>query len=229
MLISKYTYDRYGRVTAERRNVEGNGSYSFAYAYNDSNQLIKTTYPGGLEETYQYDKYGYKAQSAVGDKIIYKVEGTDGLVSSSSFLGKLTATRTLDSRGYESSRRVANGNTVLSSFSDTYDGATGNLLSSERYQRNPQTYVYDDQDRLVSVKVGDYVILDKIDYAPNGNILFKQGVGNYSYDENVRPHAVTEVENVKGDIPGEALNTTFNDLGKRGYGQKPLDGFCLWA
>ena len=157
------------------------------------------------------------------------MEGTDGLVSSSSFLGKLTATRTLDSRGYESSRRVANGNTVLSSFSETYDGATGNLLSSGRYLRNPQTYVYDDQDRLVSVKVGDYVILDKIDYAPNGNILFKQGVGNYSYDENVRPHAVTEVENVKGDIPGEALNTTFNDLGKRGYGQKPLDGFCLWA
>ncbi len=212
----EYTYDQYGRVATERRHVEGKGNYSFAYAYNDNNQLAKTTYPGGLEVTYQYDKYGYKAQSAVGDKVIYKMEGTDGLVSSSSFLGKLTATRTLDSRGYESSRRVANGNTVLDSFSETYDGATGNLLSSERLGKLPQTYVYDNLDRLVSVKIGDYVISDKIDYAPNGNILFKQGVGNYTYNENVRPHAVTEVENVKGDIPSEALNTTFNDLGKIG-------------
>lgn len=33
-----------------------NGSYGFAYAYNDSNQLAKATYPGGLEVTYLYDK-----------------------------------------------------------------------------------------------------------------------------------------------------------------------------
>ena len=54
----------------------------------------------------------------------------------------------------------------------------------------------------------------KISYAPNGNILFKTGVGNFSYDKNVRPHAVTEVENADGKIPGEALNTSFNDFGK---------------
>lgn len=54
----------------------------------------------------------------------------------------------------------------------------------------------------------------KISYAPNGNILSKTGVGNYTYDRNVRPHAVTEVENADGKIPGEALNTSFNDFGK---------------
>lgn len=54
----------------------------------------------------------------------------------------------------------------------------------------------------------------KISYAPNGNILFKTGVGNFSYDEHVRPHAVTEVENADGQIPGDALNTSFNDFGK---------------
>ena len=45
-------------------------------------------------------------------------------------------------------------------------------------------------------------------------ILFKTGVGNFSYDKNVRPHAVTEVENADGKIPGEALTTSFNDFGK---------------
>ena len=44
--------------------------------------------------------------------------------------------------------------------------------------------------------------------------LFKTGVGNFSYDKDVRPHAVTEVENTDGKIPGDALTTSFNDFGK---------------
>ena len=54
-----------------------------------------------------------------------------------------------------------------------------------------------------------------VDYAPKkGDILFKTGVGNFSYDKDVRPHAVTEVENTDGKIPGDALTTSFNDFGK---------------
>ena len=53
----------------------------------------------------------------------------------------------------------------------------------------------------------------KINYASNGNILFKTGIGNFSYDKNIRPHAVTEIENADGKIPGDALNTSFNDFG----------------
>ena len=36
----------------------------------------------------------------------------------------------------------------------------------------------------------------------------------FSYDKNARPHAVTEVENADGKIPGDALTTSFNDFGK---------------
>ena len=67
--------------------------------------------------------------------------------------------------------------------------------------------------RLVSVKRGDDETM-RVSYAPNGNILFKTGVGNFSYDKDVRPHAVTEVENADGKIPGEMLTTSFNDFGK---------------
>ncbi len=45
-------------------------------------------------------------------------------------------------------------------------------------------------------------------------ILFKTVVDSFSYDKNVRPHAVTEVENADGKIPGDALTTSFNDFGK---------------
>ncbi len=39
-------------------------------------------------------------------------------------------------------------------------------------------------------------------------------MGGFSYDEHLRPHAVTEVENTDGKIPGDALTTSFKDLGK---------------
>ena len=209
----EYTHDKFGRVVAEKRNVDGHGTYSFSYAYNSNNQLSKTTYPGGLEESYQYDGYGFKSQSAIGDKVIYKVESTDGLISITSFMGKLIAVHIRDAHGYESSRKLIHNAKILESFDETFDGATDNLLSRKRNNDPQESFGYDNLDRLVSVKSGAAETM-KISYAPNGNILFKTGVGNFSYDKNVRPHAVTEVENTDGKIPGDALTTSFNDFGK---------------
>lgn len=209
----EYTHDKFGRVVAEKRNVDGHGTYSFSYAYNSNNQLSKTTYPGGLEESYQYDGYGFKSQSAIGDKVIYKVESTDGLIGITSFMGKLITVHIRDARGYESSRKLIHNAKILESFDETFDGATDNLLSRKRNNDPQESFGYDNLDRLVSVKSGAAETM-KISYAPNGNILFKTGVGNFSYDKNVRPHAVTEVENTDGKIPGDALTTSFNDFGK---------------
>ena len=209
----EYTHDKFGRVVAEKRSVDGHGTYSFSYAYNSNNQLSKTTYPGGLEESYQYDGYGFKSQSAIGDKVIYKVESTDGLVSCTSFMRKLFAVHIRDARGYESSRKLIHNAKILESFDESFDGATDNLLSRKRTNDPQESFGYDNLDRLVSVKSGAAETM-KISYAPNGNILFKTGVGNFSYDKNVRPHAVTEVENTDGKIPGDALTTSFNDFGK---------------
>ena len=143
----------------------------------------------------------------------YKVENTDGLVSSTSFMGKLTAILTRDTRGYESNRRIVHGSSVLENFDESYDGATDNLLLRKRNSNPLETFGYDNLDRLVSVKSGEAETM-KISYAPNGNILFKTGVGNFSYDKNIRPHAVAEVENADGKIPSDALTTSFNDFGK---------------
>jgi RHS repeat-associated protein len=209
----EYTHDTFGRVVAEKRSVDGHGTYSFSYAYNSNNQLSKKTYPGGLEESYLYDGYGFMSQSAIGDKVIYKVTSNNGLVSSTSFMGKLIAVHIRDARGYESSRKLIHNAKILESFDETFDGATDNLLSRRRNNDPQESFGYDNLDRLVSVKSGAAETM-KISYAPNGNILFKTGVGNFSYDKNVRPHAVTEVENTDGKIPGDALTTSFNDFGK---------------
>ncbi|MFW5525805.1 MAG: FG-GAP-like repeat-containing protein, partial [Prevotella sp.] len=211
----EYTHDRLGRVVAERRNVDGHGIYTFSYTYNGIGQLAKTIYPGGLEVAYQYDSNGFKTQTAIGDKVIYKIENADGLASSASFLGKLTTTRTRDGRGFEHNVRITCGDEVLESFDEDYDGATGNLLSRRRNNGPQEEFGYDGLDRLVSVGSEGGTAMG-VDYAPNGNILFKTGVGNFFYDKNVCPHAVAEVENADGSIPSDALTTTFNDFGKIG-------------
>ena len=128
-------------------------------------------------------------------------------------MGKLIAVHIRDARGYESSRKLIHNAKILESFDETFDGATDNLLSRKRNNDPQESFSYDNLDRLVSVKSGAAETM-KISYAPNGNILFKTGVGNFSYDKNVRPHAVTEVENTDGKIPGDALTTSFNDFGK---------------
>ena len=209
----EYTHDKFGRVVAEKRNVNGHGTYSFSYAYNSNNQLSKKAYPGGLEVTYQYDDAGFKSQTMIGNKIIYRLESRDGLVSSSSFMGKLTTTLTRDSRGYESNKRVTFGSTVLENFDESYDGATDNLLSRKRNSGTKESFGYDNLDRLFSVKSGTTETM-KMVYAPNGNILSKTGIGSYSYDSSFKPHAVTAVDNSDGTIPSDQLETSFNDFGK---------------
>ena len=216
----EYSHDRFGRVTAEKRSVGGYGTYAFQYAYDGNGQLAKTVYPGGLEVAYRYDDNGFKMQTAIGDRIIYRLEHADGLESSASFMGRLVSRQLRDSCGYESCRQVACGSRILESLSMTYDKATGNLLSRQKdaYQMDrlgylPERFGYDSLDRLVSVKTGA-VKTAEVRYAPNGNILFKTGVGDISYGDDMRPHAVTEVENANGAIPGDALNTVFNDFGK---------------
>lgn len=97
---------------------------------------------------------------------------------------------------------------VLKTFDETYDGATDNLLSRKRNNDPQESFGYDDLDRLVFVKSGAAETM-KISYAPNGNILFKTGVENFSYDKNVRPHAVTEVENTDGKIPENGVTREF--------------------
>ncbi|MDE6270623.1 MAG: hypothetical protein K2M12_07210 [Muribaculaceae bacterium] len=52
-----------------------------------------------------------------------------------------------------------------------------------------------------------------IDYAGNGNIDYKTGVGSYTYNA-LKPHAVAQVDNEDGIIPSQRLLTSFNDFNR---------------
>lgn len=60
---TEYTYDRYGRVVMEKRNVSGHGPLCYHYTYNDKDQLVQTVYPNGLMVSYTYDTLGNKVQT----------------------------------------------------------------------------------------------------------------------------------------------------------------------
>ena len=210
---TEYKYDRLGHVISEKRHVKDKTVLTFEYTYNDRNQLAKMRYPSGLEVTYSYDDNGYKMQTEANGRIIYRLDTYDGLMTGSSFMGKLTIANTRNKHGYEVNRKLTRGNDVLENFTTEYDGVTGNLLSRLRGTGLKENFSYDRLDRLTSCKTGTTSVM-KIDYAPNGNILFKTGIGNYSYDEKVKPHAIKEVDNTNGDISEATLITAYNDFGK---------------
>jgi len=54
----------------------------------------------------------------------------------------------------------------------------------------------------------------KLSYGTNGNILYKTGVGNYSYSDTGKPHAVVSVENADGKISGSPQTVRYNAFGK---------------
>lgn len=208
-----YTYDRYGRVVTENRTVGSHGTLTHSYVYNEKGQLAQITYPGGLTVDYGYDDLGNKVRAKVGEDVVYNLEHYDGVRNFSSFKGSGTMLfRTLDKRGFESNVRLLYHGTPVMDYNTVYDGVTGNLLSRQLNDGVVESFSYDALDRLVSAKSGDTETL-YVGYAPNGNIVCKTGVGNYTYTDS-RPHAVMEVDNIHGQIPDHLLTTNFNDLGK---------------
>lgn len=209
----EYTYDKFGRVTEERRNTGDKGTYTFRHTYNSDNMLEKTCYPGGLEVCYLYDEFGFRTQVKAGDNIVCNVEDCDGLKYSTSFMDSVTVVNTRDTRGFMSNRSLLYGTEVTETLGLVYDGETGNLMSRQRNDRAEEKFGYDCLDRLVSVNSGNTDTVN-IAYAPNGNILNKTGIGNYEYDEAYKPHAVTAVDNTGGIIPVDMLKTEYDDFGR---------------
>ncbi len=235
----EFTYDRFGRVLTETRKVAGEGDYVFAYEYDSRNRPVKTTYPGGLEVITQYDDYGFKIQTSAAGNVIYRLKDYTGLKTETSFMDSLTYTRKCDVNGYEVSRVITNNKSmfklpvvvlpktsanglihniaddkmILDQMTSGFDPITDNLTSRMRYMGEKETFGYDDLDRLVSVSIGDEEAMT-IDYAPNGNITSKTGIGGYAYNDSFKPHAVISVDNLSGIIPSHRLITDFNDFGK---------------
>jgi len=92
----------------------------------------------------------------------------------------------------------------------SFDPATGNLFSRKDNLRSLiEIFTYDNLNRLTGVSGPAPLTMS---YSPNGNILSKTSVGNYSY--GAKPHAVTSVTNTDGLIPTTTQRVTCTSFNK---------------
>ena len=227
----QYVYDNLGRVTAEIRKSPYFGSQQTRYTYDSKNRLATTVYPQNLVVNFGYDDYGFMTSMKAAGKEVFRLEEYDGEKYVSSFRDSLTFTKTFDEYGMEKGRLLNNNQSNLHPFEILYDGGvvslqrkktldsvttdfdpiTGNLLSRKRYGiKDAEVFGYDDLDRLVSVTEGNTETMH-VEYAANGNIMSKTGIGDYNYVSGYKPHAVMSVDNAE-NLPSKNVITTFNQF-----------------
>ena len=199
-----YSYDKYRRIVTEKRQIDGNEQLEFKYGFNSQGQLSQTTYPGNVQINRQYDSYGNALKVLIGTHVIWELTGATGTVFTSQLGGTLTTSKTHNSQGLLTNIKTVKGSTLIHNMDFVFDGQTGNLTSRTGMMSLPETFAYDNMDRLISVKHGNTNTMN-IDYKPNGNINSKTGLGIYAYGE--KPHAVTSVENT-----GKLISTNLQEI-----------------
>ena len=206
-----YTYDAYDRLSTKTYTLTGtlltNQSLQYAYHYGLNGLLQHISYPGGLNVVYSYDSYGNKIQTGASGTTVWRLDEFDGIGTVVGHAGQLSSGSFLDMEGRLGELFLMNGNTTLADLEFTYDSATGNLLSRESSSGASETFTYDNLDRLTSAGGQTY------SYADNGNLTYKTGIGHYTYG-NVRPHAVTSIENTDCLMAMSRLDTEYNTFGK---------------
>jgi len=208
----EYSYDTYGHIISENRQIAGMGMLTFAYTYNALGQLSKITYPGNLAINRQYDACGNLEKVSSDTQSIWELTGSSGTVTTARLGGTLTATETHNSQGLLTNLKTVKDSEVLHNMDFIFDGATGNLTSRSGMLDQAESFTYDNLDRLTYVKEGSADVM-QMGYSTNGNISSKTGVGAYTYFES-KPHAVVGVENTGNLISKSTQSTIFNEFGK---------------
>lgn len=125
----------------------------------------------------------------------------------------MTQANNRDVKGFLSSVTLSEGNNTINHFTYTHDYLTDNLLSRTGMLSQQENFGYDNLDRLTDVTVGNTTQMSIV-YGNNGNITFKTGLGNYYYNSNIRPHAVTGIQYSSGLPSSATQQITYNALGK---------------
>ncbi len=132
-----YTYDVHGRVTVETRHFPDGTQLSYAYTYNDKDQLSQVVLPGGLTVSYLYDSYGYCFLMTADNKIVYYEKTTDGRRDSLVLSGGISLSQQRDSCGYLQCKTWYRNGSTLRNYAFSFDAQTGDLLWRQLEFRRP--------------------------------------------------------------------------------------------
>lgn len=219
--VTNYTYDRFGRVTIEKRTVADKGSFTNTYTYNSKGQLSQRTFPGDLKVSYYYDINGFDSLIIANNKVVQRLKSNTGqsnsLSTTYSFLDKtnITTTQTFGSSGYNTNIQIKNGSTVIDNYDEYRQLTTGNMLSHQRNADMPEQFQYDNCDRLVKVNSPSGTLLD-MSYGKEGIMSYKSDLGSYNYAVPNHTHAVSSITEGTSSkkYNYNKVFTDFNDFGK---------------
>jgi RHS repeat-associated protein len=207
-----YTYDAYGRVIKETRNVKDNGTYDYTYSYNDKGELSQKVYPSGLTVKYSYDDYGNHVKTYTDEQTIWELTNKTGTITTSVIGDSITTTETHNDKGLLTNLKAVCDTSTLYNMNFSFNPTTGNLMSRTGMMDNTETFAYDSIDRLTNVIKSNTNVM-AMTYNENGNIISKTGVGTYSYG-TTKLDAVISVDNTDGSISSDSLRTEYNAFGK---------------
>ncbi|MDR2954933.1 MAG: FG-GAP-like repeat-containing protein, partial [Prevotella sp.] len=217
----EYSYDEYGRILTEKQKVDTEALIQFTYTYDATTGQVKTTtYPGSLTVTNQYDTYGYLKKVLAGTQAIWERTSAVGRLTTAQLGGTLTTTCTRSPLGLLTNLKTEKGTTVLHDMEYVFDRATGNLTSRTGMTDKAELFLYDNIDRLTTVKRGNSAkTVSEIVYHANGNISSKTDMGEYGYgfvvsNKLTKPHAVSSVENIRSILSANPQNITYTAFNK---------------
>ena len=209
-----YTYDQYGRVTQETRNLNGENDIPIRYNYNNKGLLQTIQYPNSVTGIYGYDSNSLMCMYLINGNTLWRSVTESGVQTTSYLLGNnsLLLTGQRDYRGFLTGISLLNGTGNINNMAFSYDGTTGNLLSRSGMTNQTESFTYDGLNRLLTTSVGGSTT-QSVSYDNNGNIIRKTSLGEYHYN-TTKPHAVVSIDNTEGLIPENLQTVTYNAFGK---------------
>ncbi len=211
-----YQYDRTGNVLTETENIlNGAEDYILSYTYDTYGRLKTCSYPTGLNISYAY-KNGYNTDILDDNhfKSIWHLNELNAMGQTKSYkLGnQLNTDFTYDgSHLPETIKTSLLSDPTYHLQNLEYHWTDEKNLQEKRDYMFPQDamdyyyyyeyYQYDDLNRLRYIGSNVNANSESITYHANGNIKYKTGLGQYTYDQsgNAGPYAVTATESGGSD------------------------------
>ena len=195
-----YEYDAKGRLNTVYHTLE-DAVYTESTEYDAIGRAYKKTDAANGTTEYLYNDQGYNFASRDPDTgvVYFWAKGQDqfGNLTSYSVHNDVTAggATYYQTTGLTHILTAGDGASIQD---EEYAWDTlGNLSWRKDHNQNlTEDFVYDDLNRLTDATVNS-LATQSVEYADNGNITFKTGVGYYCYDAGL-PHAVSGLTSTKG-------------------------------
>jgi RHS repeat-associated protein len=207
-----YSYDNFGRLIEKKQYVIGRTPpYITSFQYDNDNNIIQKTNPSTKVFDYVYDAYGNLQQIKKGTISIFSLVELTSLGQ----LKKYNLCTTLVYRDYDDLQRLNKIGSVNFDEEYNWDNSNNNLLSKNDLLNRIQTnYTYDNLERLIKEEVvpqNGTTYNKAVYYEDNGNIAFKDFVGEYDYHTN-KHNAVKSIINAENFSPyrQDVVYSSFN-------------------